>query len=124
MKSQENQSISQYFWLKKGFWFGFLFALSLELGCYLYIEKKNKQKRKNSFLVIFLQNQFKAAWKTPILKICVIFAFLLTALFWKPVRMWMCRRMPPLKSWKRSNLQQIEEHNRRKCHTSDLHLGK
>ena len=46
MKSQENQSISQYFWLKKGFWFGFLFALSLELGCYLYIEKKNKQKRK------------------------------------------------------------------------------
>ena len=93
IKLQKNLTISQYLWLKRALWLGFSFTLTLELAFYLYIEKQHKQKRKNSFLVTFLKQQFEATWKNHILKICAIFAFLLICLFWTLVRMGMCIRM-------------------------------
>ena len=51
---------SQYFSLKSTLWFGSSFTFTLELAFYLYIAKQHRQKRKNSFLVIFLKQQFEA----------------------------------------------------------------
>ena len=51
MKSQENITTSQYFWLKKGSLIRVFFYLTLELAFYLYIEKqkKHRQEWKNQF---------------------------------------------------------------------------
>ena len=60
IKSEENQTISQCFWLKSALWFGFSFTLTLELAFFLYTEKQHKQKRKL---------QFEATWKNPFLRV-------------------------------------------------------
>ena len=52
--------ISQYFSLKSTFWFGSSFTFTLEIAFYLYIAKQHRQKQENSFLVIFLKQQFEA----------------------------------------------------------------